>query len=184
MAPPMRPRLRPPNPRSDTARPPSRGPGCHVGEPGRGACGWGRSRPGSDRHPGSWPRAPNRDDPRRDWYVWHDPKWRDPKPDGSPPNNWRSVFLAVSGPGLSIRGPVDGPRDEPVQADHGVGRLPQSRIGVRVRPAPMISGDGDPEDRVAGRPGPADPRLSSPVSDASAARPRRDRPPTARRERP
>src|SRR6266542_360048 len=29
----------------------------------------------------------SRDNPRRDWYVW-----RDPKPDGSPPNNWRSSF--------------------------------------------------------------------------------------------
>jgi alpha-glucosidase len=27
------------------------------------------------------------DDPRRDWYVW-----RDPRPDGSPPNNWLSIF--------------------------------------------------------------------------------------------
>jgi alpha-glucosidase len=27
------------------------------------------------------------DETRRDWYVW-----RDPKPDGSPPNNWKSVF--------------------------------------------------------------------------------------------
>jgi alpha-glucosidase len=27
------------------------------------------------------------DPAKRDWYVW-----RDPKPDGSPPNNWRSVF--------------------------------------------------------------------------------------------
>jgi alpha-glucosidase len=35
----------------------------------------------SDQHP--W-----FDDPaRRDWYVW-----RDPKPDGSPPSNWRSPF--------------------------------------------------------------------------------------------
>ena len=25
--------------------------------------------------------------PKRDWYVW-----ADPKPDGSPPNNWQSVF--------------------------------------------------------------------------------------------
>ncbi len=41
----------------------------------------------SDQHP--WFRAArsSRDDPRRDWYVW-----RDPKPDGSPPNNWLSVF--------------------------------------------------------------------------------------------
>jgi alpha-glucosidase len=35
----------------------------------------------SDAHP--WFRDPA----KRDWYVW-----RDPKPDGSPPNNWKSVF--------------------------------------------------------------------------------------------
>jgi alpha-glucosidase len=35
----------------------------------------------SDAHP--W----FHDETRRDWYVW-----RDPKPDGSPPNNWKSVF--------------------------------------------------------------------------------------------
>jgi alpha-glucosidase len=35
----------------------------------------------SDRHP--W----FSDDAKRDWYVW-----RDPRPDGSPPNNWVSVF--------------------------------------------------------------------------------------------
>jgi alpha-glucosidase len=29
----------------------------------------------------------SRDNPRRDWYVW-----ADPKPDGSPPNNWLSIF--------------------------------------------------------------------------------------------
>jgi alpha-glucosidase len=27
------------------------------------------------------------DPEKRDWYVWHDPK-----PDGSPPNNWKAVF--------------------------------------------------------------------------------------------
>ena len=35
----------------------------------------------SDQHP--WFRDPA----KRDWYVW-----RDPKPDGSPPNNWRAAF--------------------------------------------------------------------------------------------
>jgi alpha-glucosidase len=41
----------------------------------------------SDRHP--WFVASRRavDDPHRGWYVW-----RDPAPDGGPPNNWRSVF--------------------------------------------------------------------------------------------
>src|SRR5690349_7902481 len=29
----------------------------------------------------------SRDDPKRDWYVW-----RDPAPDGGPPNNWLSPF--------------------------------------------------------------------------------------------
>lgn len=29
----------------------------------------------------------SRDNPKADWYVWHDPK-----PDGSPPTNWQSVF--------------------------------------------------------------------------------------------
>ncbi len=29
----------------------------------------------------------SRTDPRRDWYYW-----RDARPDGTPPNNWRSVF--------------------------------------------------------------------------------------------
>ncbi|MBK5222089.1 MAG: DUF3459 domain-containing protein [Acidimicrobiia bacterium] len=32
----------------------------------------------------------SRDDPHRDWYVW-----RDPAPDGGPPNNWISVFKGV-----------------------------------------------------------------------------------------
>jgi alpha-glucosidase len=41
----------------------------------------------SDDHP--WFRASrsSRDDPRRDWY-----EWRDPRPGGRPPNNWRATF--------------------------------------------------------------------------------------------
>ena len=41
----------------------------------------------SDRHPWFVESRSSRDDPKRDWYVW-----RDPKPDGSPPNNWFSNF--------------------------------------------------------------------------------------------
>ncbi len=37
----------------------------------------------SDEHPWFRESRSSRDDPKRDWYVW-----RDPKPDGSPPNNW------------------------------------------------------------------------------------------------
>jgi alpha-glucosidase len=41
----------------------------------------------SDQHPWFVASRSSRDDPKRDWYVW-----RDPKPDGSPPNNWLSLF--------------------------------------------------------------------------------------------
>ena len=41
----------------------------------------------SDRHPWFLASRKSRDHTQRDWYVW-----RDPKPDGSPPNNWLSVF--------------------------------------------------------------------------------------------
>ena len=41
----------------------------------------------SDRHPWFVQSRRRRDDPKRDWYLW-----RDPKPDGGPPNNWLSSF--------------------------------------------------------------------------------------------
>jgi alpha-glucosidase len=41
----------------------------------------------SDRHPWFVESRASRASAKRGWYVW-----RDPKPDGSPPNNWRSVF--------------------------------------------------------------------------------------------
>ncbi len=41
----------------------------------------------SDQHAWFRESRSSRTNPRRDWYVW-----RDPKPDGSPPNNWLSVF--------------------------------------------------------------------------------------------
>ena len=44
----------------------------------------------SSRHPWFLESRSSRDNPKRDWYVW-----KDPAPDGSPPNNWISVF---SGP--------------------------------------------------------------------------------------
>jgi alpha-glucosidase len=45
----------------------------------------------SDRHPWFEEARALRDSARRDWYVW-----ADPKPDGSPPNNWRSTFGGAS----------------------------------------------------------------------------------------
>jgi alpha-glucosidase len=45
----------------------------------------------SDEHPWFIESRSSRDNPKRDWYIW-----ADPKPDGSPPNNWLSTF---GGPG-------------------------------------------------------------------------------------
>jgi len=41
----------------------------------------------SDEHPWFQASQSSRDNVKRDWYIW-----RDPKPDGSPPNNWLSLF--------------------------------------------------------------------------------------------
>ena len=50
----------------------------------------------SDRHPWFVESRASRDNPKRDWYVW-----RDGRPGGGPPNNWRSAFRAV-GPAWSF----------------------------------------------------------------------------------
>lgn len=41
----------------------------------------------SDQHDWFLEARSSRDNPKRDWYIW-----RDPKPDGTPPNNWLSLF--------------------------------------------------------------------------------------------
>ncbi len=41
----------------------------------------------SDQHAWFRESRASRDNPKRDWYLW-----RDPAPDGGPPNNWRSCF--------------------------------------------------------------------------------------------
>lgn len=41
----------------------------------------------SDEHPWFVESRAHKDSLKRDWYIW-----RDPKDDGAPPNNWRSVF--------------------------------------------------------------------------------------------
>lgn len=41
----------------------------------------------SDQHPWFQESRASRDNPKSDWYVW-----ADPKPEGSPPSNWQSVF--------------------------------------------------------------------------------------------
>jgi len=44
----------------------------------------------SDQHPWFQESRADRTNPRRAWYVW-----RDPRPDGGPPNNWRAAFSDV-----------------------------------------------------------------------------------------
>jgi alpha-glucosidase len=41
----------------------------------------------SDQHPWFQASRSSRDNPKRDWYIWHDPA-----PNGGPPNNWLSAF--------------------------------------------------------------------------------------------
>jgi alpha-glucosidase len=41
----------------------------------------------SDQHPWFIQSKQSRDNPYHDWYIW-----RDPKPNGDPPNNWQAVF--------------------------------------------------------------------------------------------
>ena len=41
----------------------------------------------SDQHPWFIESRSSRDNPKRDWYIW-----RDPAPNGLPPNNWLSCF--------------------------------------------------------------------------------------------
>ncbi|UZK65135.1 alpha-amylase family glycosyl hydrolase [Sphingomonas sp. M1-B02] len=41
----------------------------------------------SDQHPWFLESRASRDNPKRDWYIW-----RDPAPNGGPPNNWISDF--------------------------------------------------------------------------------------------
>ena len=53
----------------------------------------------SDRHPWFVESASSRTNPRADWYVW-----RDPAPDGGPPNNWRSMFGGIGWQWCEARG--------------------------------------------------------------------------------
>jgi alpha-glucosidase len=41
----------------------------------------------SDQHPWFLESRSSKDNPKRNWYIW-----KDAKPDGTPPNNWGSVF--------------------------------------------------------------------------------------------
>ena len=46
----------------------------------------------SDQHPWFKESRSSRDNPKRDWYVWHDGKGETATDKGQPPNNWQSWF--------------------------------------------------------------------------------------------
>lgn len=52
----------------------------------------------SDQHSWFIESRSSHDNPKRNWYIW-----RDPKPDGSPPNNWGSFF---GGPAWTLDEPT------------------------------------------------------------------------------
>ncbi len=53
----------------------------------------------SNQHPWFLESASSRDNPKADWYIWHDPA-----PDGGPPNNWRSMFGGIGWEWVPARG--------------------------------------------------------------------------------
>jgi alpha-glucosidase len=53
----------------------------------------------SDQHPWFVESASSRTNPKADWYLW-----RDPAPDGGPPNNWRSMFGGIGWQWCEARG--------------------------------------------------------------------------------
>ncbi len=115
----------------------------------------------SEQHPWFVESRASRESAKRDWYVW-----RDPKPDGEPPNNWQSIFggpawkldpatgqsylhsFLVEQPDLNWRNP------EVVHAMHGVLRfwldrgVDGFRIDVihRIAKDPLLR-DNPPSDR-------------------------------------
>jgi alpha-glucosidase len=91
----------------------------------------------SDRHPWFVASRASRDHPKRDWYIW-----RDPAPDGGPPNNWVSYF----GSGWTHdagTGQLNYENPEVLQAILGVMRfwLDRGVDGFRVDVVPCLAKD-------------------------------------------
>ena len=88
----------------------------------------------SDQHPWFVESRSSRDNPKRDWYIW-----RDPAPDGGPPNNWISDFGGSAWKWddahraiLSTRFPEGAAR--PQLAQSGAARGDDRRAALLVRP--------------------------------------------------
>ena len=128
----------------------------------------------SDQHPWFQESRSSRQSARRDWYIW-----RDPAPDGGPPNNWLSefgggawqwdertgqyyyhAFLAAQ-PDLNWRNPAV---REAIHERHAL--LAPSRGGRVPRGRHLASAQGRPVPRQ-----PAEPRLSAGPAAASCRGP-------------
>jgi alpha-glucosidase len=85
----------------------------------------------SDRHPWFLESRSSRDNPRRDWYVW-----ADPRPDGGPPNNWTSSFPRAGRAEL---------RDNPLVEldDEDLGEAPEARSRRLAKLKSVPRGDED-----------------------------------------
>jgi alpha-glucosidase len=73
----------------------------------------------SDEHAWFAESRADRANPKADWYVW-----ADPRPDGSPPSNWQSVFGGSAWQ-------WDGPRKQYYLAGPGGGRVPAGCAQLR-----------------------------------------------------
>ena len=116
----------------------------------------------SDCHPWFTESASGRNNPKSDWYIW-----RDPKPDGSAPNNWRAIFggsawtwceargqyylhtFAVQQPDLNWENPEV--RQAIINAanfwlDKGVGGFRVDAVPYIKKPANFADGEPDGED--------------------------------------
>ena len=126
-------------------------------------------------HPWFEESRSSRDNPKRDWYVW-----ADPKPDGSPPNNWVSSFFG--GPAWTLDDvdrpvlPAQLPRPSSPTSTGGARRCATSStascgsgstrgvVGFRIDVAHMVIKDRELRDNP-----PADRRRPDPRADARPA---------------
>src|SRR6266700_7239244 len=114
----------------------------------------------SDRHPWFLQSRSSRDNPKRDWYLW-----RDPGPNGGPPNNWLSefggsawTFRPADRPALwpCVPGPAAGPElaqcagaQRRSRRDAILARARRRRLPGRCRRTP---GEGRAVSRQSGQP--------------------------------
>ena len=116
----------------------------------------------SNQHPWFVESASGRDNDKSDWYIW-----RDPRPDGSAPNNWRAIFggsawtwceargqyylhtFAVEQPDLNWENPAVRAAMRDVAnfwLDKGVGGFRVDAVPYIKKPADFADGTPDADD--------------------------------------